>query len=356
MKQLNLTLAVTLLSLAGGCGGGGGGGGDDDAAPRVVSNSPTDGATNVAINASVSATFSEDMDASSLQSSFTLKSAGVAVAGSLIASGKTATFWPAAHLAIDGSFTATISSEASSAAGVGLDAAQTWTFQSGSVVEPGQGVNLGQAGNFVILAKSGISTVPTSVITGDIGVSPAAASAITGFALTAAATNVFSTSPQVTGKVFAANFAPPTPSNMTTAVGDMELAFTDAAGRAPDATELGAGNIGGMTLAPGVYKWGTGLMIPTSITLAGDASAVWIFQVDQNLVMASGTQVVLSGGAQAKNVYWQVAGSVSLGTTAHLEGVILTQTSITLGTGASVTGRLLAQTAVTIDSSTVVAP
>ena len=127
---------------------------------------------------------------------------------------------------------------------------------------------LGTAGNFAILAKSGISTVPTSAVTGNIGVSPAAATSITGFSLIADATNVFSTSPQVTGKVYAADYAPPTPSNLTTAVGDMELAFTDAAGRAPDVTELGAGNIGGMTLAPGVYKWGTGLLIPTDVTLS----------------------------------------------------------------------------------------
>jgi hypothetical protein len=167
---------------------------------------------------------------------------------------------------------------------------------------------------------------------------------------------VFSSSAQVTGKIFAADFSPPTPSNMTTAVSDMELAFTDAAGRAPDVTELGAGNIGGMTLAPGVYKWGTGLTIPTTVTLTGDASAVWIFQVSQDLNLASATTIVLAGGALAKNVFWQVAGRVELGTTAHLEGIVLTQTSITLGTGASVNGRLLAQTAVTIDGSTVVAP
>ena len=217
-------------------------------------------------------------------------------------------------------------------------------------------VNLGTAGNFVILAKSGISTVPTSAITGNIGVSPAAASFITGFALTADASNVFSTSSQITGKVYAANYAPPTPSNMTTAVGDMQLAFTDAAGRAPDVTELGAGDIGGMTLAPGVYKWGTGLLIPTDVTLTGSATDVWIFQIAQNLTMASATKIILAGGALPKNIFWQVSGSVDLGTTAHIEGVVLTQTMVALRTGATINGRLLAQTAVSLDGSTVVAP
>jgi hypothetical protein len=217
-------------------------------------------------------------------------------------------------------------------------------------------VNLGEAGNFVILAKSGISTVPTSAVTGDLGVSPAAATFITGFSLTADATDAFSTSPQVTGKVYASDYAPPTPSNLTTAVSDMELAFTDAAGRAPDVTELGAGNIGGMTLDPGVYKWGTGLLIPTDVTLSGSATDVWIFQIAQDLTMSSGVKILLAGGAQPKNVFWQIAGLVDLGTTAHCQGVILTQTAATLRTGASINGRLLAQTAVDIDGSAVVEP
>ncbi len=217
-------------------------------------------------------------------------------------------------------------------------------------------VNLGTANNYVVLAESGISAVPPSAITGNIGVSPAAASYITGFALTADPTNVFSTSPQVTGQLSAADYAAPTPSNLTTAIGDMQLAFTDAAGRAADVTELGAGNIGGMTLTPGVYKWGTGLLIPTTVTLAGNATDVWIFQIAQNLTVSNATNVVLTGGATSKNVFWQVSGQVDLGTTAHFEGIVLTQTSITLGTGASINGRLLAQTAVNIDSSTVVEP
>jgi hypothetical protein len=217
-------------------------------------------------------------------------------------------------------------------------------------------VNLGTAIDFAVLAKTGISTVPTSAVTGNIGVSPAAASYITGFSMTADATNVFATAPQVTGKIYASNYAPPTPANMTTAVGDMMLAFGDAAGRAPDFTEVGAGNIGGMTLAPGVYKWGTGLLVPTDVTLNGGATAVWVFQIAQDLTISNAKHIVLTGGALPKNIFWQVAGRVELGTSSHLEGVVLSQTSITLRTGASVNGRLLAQTAVNIDASTIVAP
>ena len=218
---------------------------------------------------------------------------------------------------------------------------------------PAQALNLGMAGQYVILAKSGVSTVPTSKVTGNIGLSPAATSFVTGFSLTADATNVFSTAPQVTGKIYASDGAPPTPTNLTTAVGDMLLAFTDAAGRAPGVTELGAGNIGGKTIGPGVYKWGTGVLIASDVTLKGQATDVWIFQIAQDLTMSSGVKVGLSGGALSKNIFWQVAGLVDVGTTAHVEGVVLSQTGITLRTGASINGRLLAQTAVTIDGSAV---
>ena len=221
---------------------------------------------------------------------------------------------------------------------------------------PGSPVSLGMAGNYAILAKSGISTVPTSAVTGDLGLSPAAAAFITGFSLTADSTNVFSTGPQVIGKIYASDYTPPTPSNLTTAIGDMQLAFVDAAGRAPGITELGAGTIGGMTLAPGVYKWGTGLLIPTDVTLSGTATDVWIFQIAQDLTLSSGSKIILVGGALPKNIFWQVSGLVDLGTTAHCEGVVLSQTAITLRTGASINGRLLAQTAVNLDGNTVVQP
>jgi len=229
------------------------------------------------------------------------------------------------------------------------------TADGGETASPAA-VNLGTAGNYAILAKSGISSVPTCAITGDLGVSPAAATFITGFSLIADSTNAFSTSPQVTGKVYAADYTAPTPSNLTTAIGDMQLAFTDAAGRAPNVTELGAGNIGGMTLTPGVYKWSTGLLIPTDVTLTGSATDVWIFQVAQALTMSSATSIILTGGAVPKNVFWQVAGLVDVGTTAHFEGVILAQTSVALRTGASIDGRLLAQTAVALEGNAVVEP
>jgi hypothetical protein len=218
-------------------------------------------------------------------------------------------------------------------------------------------VPLGSAGNFVILAKSGISTTGTTAIVGDIGVSPIAATAVTGFGLIMDASNQFSTSSKVYGKVYAANYAVPSPAKMTTAVSDMQIAYTNAAGRKlPDSTELGAGNIGGMTLTPGLYKWGTGVIIPANITLSGGANDVWIFQIAQTLTLSNGVHVNLSGGAQAKNIFWQVAGQTTLGTTSVFNGNILDQTAIVVNTGARLNGRALAQTAVTLDANIVIKP
>jgi len=217
-------------------------------------------------------------------------------------------------------------------------------------------VNLGSAGNFVILSKTGISTTGTTVIVGDIGVSPAAATYITGFGLSLPAASSFATSALVSGKIYAPGYADPTPANLTTAVLDMQNAYTDAMGRAPDVTELGDGNIGWQTLAPGVYKWSSGVTIPADVTLSGGANDVWIFQIAKNLDVSSATQVLLSGGAQAKNIFWVVAGQTTIGTAAIFNGNILDQTAIVLNTYAKLNGRALAQSAVTLDGNIVTTP
>jgi hypothetical protein len=216
-------------------------------------------------------------------------------------------------------------------------------------------VQLGAASEYAMLAKSAVTNVPTSKITGDIGLSPAAASYITGFALTKAGEKW--TSPEVTGSIFAADNDPPTPNNLTTAVADMQTAYTDAAGRTtPTFLDLGAGAIGGMTLAPGLYKWSSSVTIPADIAISGGAEDLWIFQITGDLKLAAAKAMTLRGGAQAKNIVWQVAGHVDLGSMSHSEGVVLSKTAITLGSGASIDGRLLAQTAINIGNSTVTAP
>ncbi len=212
-------------------------------------------------------------------------------------------------------------------------------------------VSLGTAGTFAILSQTGITDVYASAIVGNVGTSP-----ITGAAL-------LLTCGEVSGKTFSVDAAGPLPcaindaTFLTAAVGDMGFAYDDAAGRLyPDVTELGAGEIGGLTLQPGLYKWGTGVLITTDVTLAGGPNDVWIFQVAGTLNQGNATRVTLAGGARAENIFWQVAGAVTIGTTAHFEGVVLAKTMIAVNTGASVTGRLLAQTAVTLQMNAVTQP
>ena len=219
-------------------------------------------------------------------------------------------------------------------------------------------VDLGTAGDFVILAETAISTTGTTAITGDIGISPAAATFITGFDLILDASGTFSTSTLVTGRVYAATYTDPTPAKMTTAIGDMETAYSDAAGRvSPDFTELHEGDVTGQTLVPGLYKWGTGVLVSADgVTISGNATDVWIFQIAQDLTVANDAIVMLSGGALASNIFWQVAGQVTVGTAAQMKGIILCQTQIAMNSGAALSGRALAKTAVTTDGNAITQP
>ncbi len=245
-----------------------------------------------------------------------------------------------------------------SGCGDGDAVAGTGLGPTGGVCAGANCVPLGTAGNYVILTKTGIATTGVTAVTGNIGVSPAAASFITGFALSAAPTT-FSTSPRVAGRVFAADYAVPTPATLTTAVSDMEAAYTDAAGRTAGVGPFlnrGDGTLGGEILAPGVYTWGSPVIITTDITLSGGANEVWIFQISGTLALATGKKVLLAGGAQARNIFWQVADVVSLLANSHIEGVILAKTNVAMVTGATAQGRLLAQTEVALDQNTVTQP
>lgn len=227
---------------------------------------------------------------------------------------------------------------------------------------PGAGTGLGGAGrgpapvvmgtavNYAILAQSAITNIPTSAITGDVGLSPATGASI---GLTCA---------EVTGNIYSVNAAGPLPcritdaARLTTAIGDQGLAYTDAQGRAPDYIELGAGNISGLNLSPGTYKWGTGVSILSNVTLTGGPNDVWIFQIAQGLTVAPGVRVILAGGALPKNIYWATFAAADLGTNSRFNGIILSQTAIGMKTGATTNGRLLAGTAVTLDQNTVTQP
>lgn len=215
-------------------------------------------------------------------------------------------------------------------------------------------VDLGTSGNFVALAKTGISTTGTTSIVGNMGISPNNAAAITGFNLVLDASGQFATSSLVSGQIYASDYKVPTPAIMTAAVGDMETAYTDAAGRAPDYTELFTGDLTGQTLTTGVYKWSTGVLVSAGgVTLSGSATDVWIFQIAQNLTVANTAIINLTGGAKASNIFWQVAGDVALGTGSTFSGTILCETLIDIKTGATFEGKALAKTAITLDGNSI---
>ncbi len=221
-----------------------------------------------------------------------------------------------------------------------------------TVIQPT--VNLQASANYAILAGSLISNVPTSAVTGNVGLSPAAGSYISGFG-----------GGEITGVVYTTDASGPAgsvpnASGLTTAKGDLTVAYNDAAGRTSVDIVYLAGNIGGLTLTPGLYKSSGSLQISSgdlTFDAKGDANAVFIIQIASTLNTTSGRKVFLAGGALASNIFWQVGTSATLGSTSVFKGSIMADQSISLNTGAIVDGRLLARIgAVTIEGSTVVQP
>lgn len=360
IKFLSITAVILPMMLLSGCKDQVTGGNEDPdptpTAPTVSSTSPSSDETEVERNKVIEITFNEEMEAATINSTtFTVSEGSANINGSVTSSGTTATFTAGNVLNALTDYTVTLTTGAESSAGVALAEDKVWSFTTGGSTTPRAIVDLGTAGNYVVLAKSAVTNNPTSDFTGDLGLSPAAESYYTGFSQTA--NTGYSTSDQVTGKMYAADMTDPTPSNLTTAVSDMNTAYNDAAGRTtPDFVELYTGEIGGKTLSPGLYKWSNTVLIGSDVTISGGADDVWIFQIAENLTMSSAVSITLSGGAQAKNIFWQVAGGVTIGTTAHFEGVLFSKTSITLNTGATLNGRTLAQTAAIFDGNTVVEP
>ena len=333
----------------------------DTISPLVSSSVPFNGATDVPVGNKLTVTFSEAMEPLTITTTtFSLKQGTTVIEGTVDYTGVTAVFTPDSDLAYSTSYTATITTAAEDLAGNALASDYVWSFTTLAALPLGPApVDLGTAGNFVLLSKAGISTTGATKITGDIGVSPIDSTAITAFGLTMDVSGEYSTTTPttlVTGKVYAADYAVPTPAKMTTAISDMETAFTDAAGLAiPDFTELGAGNISGLVLVPGLYKWGTDVLITgAGVTISGGANDVWIFQISGGLTCAGA--VTLAGGAQAKNIFWQVGAGASFDTGAAFQGIIMAATKIVFNTGATLTGRALAQTAVTLDANAITEP
>jgi len=222
-------------------------------------------------------------------------------------------------------------------------------------------VDLGTAGNYAILSKTGISTVPDSVITGNIAVSPIGGAAMTGFSATPALGGTAATSSQVIGgHLYAADYGGDTAAILTQAVLDMHAAYTDAASRTntdPLRINLNGGILAGDILTPGVYTFTTPIDIQDDITFCGGANDVFIIQTPLTLSMSvSGKKVLLDCGARAENIFWQAATAVSVATDAHMEGNILGMTTVTMMTGSSINGIIHSQTFVTLQQATITPP
>ena len=218
-------------------------------------------------------------------------------------------------------------------------------------------VDMGTADNFVILAKTGITTTGVTAITGDLGISPAARATVTGFAETLSVDGTYATSSLVLegGKIYASDFAIPTPDMLIAAIGDMETAYNNIIAMADPRPEA---IVGGVTLTPGLYKSIPAVSLSTNLTLDAEdnADAVWVFQITGALNVAAEVEIVLLNGAKAENIFWQVTGAVSLLANSKMQGIVLGEGVIALTDSASITGKLLGQTNVTLIANTVVDP
>jgi len=214
-------------------------------------------------------------------------------------------------------------------------------------------VDLGSADDYVILTKTGVTTTGVTHVTGDMATSPIAETAMTGFTLMRSIDNDYSTSSLVTGMVTSATHDEPTPTILTTAIGDMETAYTAAAGAIPDSHEFLDGGLTSQTLAPGVYKWTNTVNFSSQLTFDGSATDIWILQIAKDLVVASGAEVILSGGALAKNIFWQVAQAAEFGSSSSVKGVFLVKEGMAFNAGSSLNGSAFSQTAVTMIATTI---
>ncbi len=333
---------AALLVAASGCGSDDNTNpGGDTVAPTVSSTNPIDGATGVAV---ITASFSEAMDASTITTAtFAVNGPGATPVTGVVdydASTNIARFTPTGALAPSTAYDASISTGAKDVAGNALENRHEWSFTKAPTTGNQASLALGDAGAFAVLAGATVTNTGATALTGDLGVSPG--TAVTGFP-----------PGTLTGTIHAGD--------ATSAAGmaNLTTAYDDAAGRTVAAVTV-AGNLGGLTLPPGLYKSTSSLAISSSnLTLdaQGDANAVFIFQVASTLTTTSGRRVILSGGAKASNVFWQVGTSATLGTTSEVNGTILANQSITLQTGAKLNGRALARIgAVTLAGNAVVVP
>jgi hypothetical protein len=365
-------LAVVMAVAMAGCG-------DPDKAgsatspltpPTVPTVNPPVGSTvlcpNTVVN--ITATFSKAMNPATITTAtFTLTGPSATVPGtvSLDSAGLVATFTPLNPLAVKTLYTATITTGAADTFGNHLATDFVWTFTTPALCPPPVGaVSLGAACGYGILGGSTVTTTGNTKVTGDVGLSPG--SSMTGWATsgnTFVGTGTDTNGPGlVTGVIHITDPPPPAANTAAAAQAALTAAYLDLSGRtAPAPATITPTDIGGRTLAPGIWKSASIVGITGDVTLdgLGDPNAIWIFQVGTFLTANTGSHVVLAGGASAHNIFWTVGSGATLGTTTIFNGSILSNTgAITLNTGAVLNGRALQSTpgAVTLDSNTVTVP
>jgi hypothetical protein len=311
--------------------------------PQVISTDPADNASGVAINKIVTGSFNMAMDLSTITTTtFTLKQGITPVSGTVSYSGTMASFTPGSDLLPGTTYTATITAGVKNMAGTALAEDYSWNFRTtgGAIIPPT--VNLGSADEFGILAGVGVSNAAGfSVINNmNVGIYPGLRSSVTGFPPATI----------VNGVIYAADDIVPVgvAAMLLQAKTDLTAAYLFAEGATSPAPATVSGDQGGKTLAPGIYKSTSTLLIQSgdlTLDAQGDPNAVWIFQIasDFTTVGGAGGNVILSGGAQAKNVYWQTGSSATVGDYTVFQGNILALTSITMNSHATVVGRMLAR-------------
>jgi hypothetical protein len=323
----------------------------DNAATTVSLTSPAEGATAAPVDATVNVVFSKGMDPATITTgTFTVTGPGTTPINGAVsydATSNVATFTPQDNLSPTVVYTATITNGAQDLEGKPLAsgglAPNPWTFTAGATTQSPAPVNLGSAASYAILAGSTVTNAGATFINGDLGLSPG--TSVTGFGpgIENGTTRV---SPDA---------------NAAAAKSDLTAAFNDVAGRTTNQIVQSTGELGGLILAPGLYKAPAGSFAISSGDLTldaqGNSSAVWIFQMPAStLTVGSCCHVILTNGAKASNVFWQVGSSATLGGTLF-RGNILASASVTLQTGATVNGRVLTQVAaVTLVTNTVTKP
>ena len=323
--------------------------------PAVTLTVPLSDQPSVDLNSIAKATFNMPMNALTITAStFTLFAGTTAISGVVTydALTSTAIFTPDAAFNAGTTYTATIKTDVKNPAGIAIAANYVWNFSTGAVIiPPAVGIDLGSAADFGILAGTGVSNAAgASVIYNmNVGISPGARSSITGF-LTATVVN---------GAIFASDdIAPPGVAAMLTkAKADLTAAYLAAEGATAPAPQTVSGDQGGKTLAPGIYKSTSTLLIQNgdlTLDAQGDANAVWIFQVASafTTIGGAGGNVILTGGAQAKNVYWQTGSSATIGDYTSFKGNVLALQSITMNAYATAVGRMLARNGAVVMTST----